>query len=322
VVPHANDNRVLGWDVINEPGPWSDDAVVAFVHHFVSYVNGKMGPKQFTTVGVASSNQQYFVQDLVTLLSFHNYVTTENGTGVLLMHDIKSQQLLGTKLNKPVLLTETVGRPIQPLCEVLRVTKEAHIGWFVWELMLGVDQFSAPNGIGCPPFQGLVLPNGGLYDNVEEQSCLENADSVIWMKDGNFDFVTYDPQDAWKEFKPNQVQWGTCGPIDNTLHYTNTPKANMTFSIFSACQDGPGGALLYFKSGPDCGIFNVYVDDKLSVLERDTYHPTVIWNSRIQVPLACSTKPRKLSVIATGTKNPASSDAYIQIVGLSIMCPF
>jgi len=293
------------------------------VRHFVSYVNSKMGPNQFTTVGVASSQQQDYIQDLVTLLSFHNYVTTENGTGALLMQDIKSQQQLVTKLKKPVLLTETMGRPIHPLCEVLRVTNEARIGWFVWELMIGIDQFSLPNGPGCPPFQGLVFPNGDMYDNVEELACLENADGVIWMKDGNSDLVTYVPNDAWTAWhNTKQLQWGTCGPIDDTLHYTKTPNANVTFSLISACKNGPGDALLYYKQGPDCGIFDVYVDDKLAIIQLDAYNPTVIWNYRITVPLACSTTPTKMSIITSGKRNPSSTDAYVQIVGLSVLCPF
>jgi len=166
---------VLIWDMHNEPD-FSVPHIVDFIAHTATVLASLDAKGRPRTVGLASSGQQGLVQDIVTMLSFHNYDGSSGGA--MLARDIAAQRALAQRLGKPVIITESMSRPNDPLTSVLPavfgcinataaagkggpppydfaqgflpsgndVAPAAPIGWFVWELMLGVDQFNSDWG--------------------------------------------------------------------------------------------------------------------------------------------------------------------------------
>lgn len=239
----GNSRAIFVWDIMNEPAFGDGPSVVDFIAHMSALVAANDAVGRPRTVGIASSSQQALVQEHVSMLSFHNY--NGGGAGAALAQDIAGQQALGAQLGLPVLLTESMSRPADPLSGVLPAvygcfnasSKAERIGWcvrpdfflvqcgtngvscrrmsppcacrFVWELMLGVDQF---NNDWQSPYQGLVYPSwgssghvGGTFWAPSEQALLElyvdrgNSTSPCPPKPQNGSFI---PDTGWN---PNRI---------------------------------------------------------------------------------------------------------------------
>jgi len=177
---------VLMYDLHNEPA-FGVPRMVDFIAHVGATIQALEGANaRPRTVGVADSGSQSLVQDVVTLLSFHNY--DGGGGGMNLARDISGQRALADRINKPLLLSEVMSRPTDLLTSVMpavsgcfnvsaRVLPGAPasgaVGFFLWELMLGVDQF---NSDWDSPYQGMVFPdwapNSGSFRYPEELALL------------------------------------------------------------------------------------------------------------------------------------------------------
>lgn len=160
---HRADSRVLGWDIHNEPPISQDPALLPFMQHWIDVVNGLIDHRiQFTCVGGAQSapHTEPALSNL-TVLTYHDYSSTT------LSKDVAQAQVIGRKLRKPTLVTECMARVPSDgyefgdsLRAVLRGTNgcdggAAATGFFIWELMLGVDQFTYD---WHRPYQGLLYP--------------------------------------------------------------------------------------------------------------------------------------------------------------------
>ena len=156
---HKDDQRIVMWDVMNEPTctsfykkPEDMEAIHMFLKQALGWVKAQQ-PSQPRTVGLMHSKELNLVQDDMDVLGFHNYRKD-------LCEDIRHVQELGRKLGKPVILNEVVMRPQQPFDFAVPILREEKIGWVFWELMFGKTQFTRD----ANSIQGLIYPDGTCRD--------------------------------------------------------------------------------------------------------------------------------------------------------------
>ncbi len=104
--------------------------------------------------------------------------------------------------------------------------------------------------------------------------------------------------------------WRGQGPRGDGLHYANTANATATWE-----SHGSTVALVH-KIGPDCGMARVLIDGApVPGAPLDTYGATVEWNHRTVLATNLPSGRHTVTIIALGTKNEKSTNAYVQIVG-------
>ena len=320
-----NSRAVFLWDIHNEPN-FQLPNIVPFIAH-TAQVLRKLDSRPITS-GIASAAEQHFVQDIVSALSFHDYDGSLGGAP--LRATIDAQQALAASLEKGLLLTESMSRPSDLLDAVLPAVTgcvssppSPRIGYFLWELMLGVDQF---NNDWDRPFQGIVFPSAasnppwnkvpGAWWSADERAlfsafaattarCPQPSNATTFIPD-TCSCIEYGPPEAW-------TAWQGDGPVDGTLHYSNTiATAEVTLP---GCTE----AALVIKCGPDCGIMDVYFDGVLVAPNVDSFSTSVDWGFRIPLGGGLNpNSPHTALVVATGRSNPASSNAYTQVVGVEL----
>jgi hypothetical protein len=156
----SRDRRIIAWDLYNEPQ--ARDSSVALVRDVFTWARS-VGPSQPLTAC-------WYGALLSDITSMHFYVspTREPDEAQRAIESAKS-------FGRPVVATEALGRPNHgELHEILPLFDENRIGWYLWELMIGVDQtrYQWPNS---PPvadgvvFQGLLHPDGTPYSEDEMQ---------------------------------------------------------------------------------------------------------------------------------------------------------
>jgi len=323
------------FDVMNEPA-FGAAGTLDFILHMSATLAAIDAQERPRTVGIASSSEQGLVSGLenITLLSWHSYDGGGEPAGADLARDIARQQALGASLGKAVLLTESMGRPSDGLSAVLPATAgcippAAPIGFFVWELMLGVDQF---NDNWAAPYQGLVFPSraprglGGTWWSASERALVAAYFAAGAPPPcpappppfpGNNSFAPDTDGAVWSWSPPNAwTAWSGAGPIDGTLHYANAGGAIATLASPPG-NTAPVAALsVVYKRGPDCGIIALALDGETVVAALDAYAPDVDWAAVVTLPLRSgSATSWVLDVLVTGTKNASSSNTYGQIVG-------
>jgi hypothetical protein len=179
---YANDSRLLGWDMHNEPDFDNDPNMLPFVTRMFALIQQvDANPDHVATTGLISASQQPMVAPLVRTLSFHDYDGGGRVPGANLAATIAQQQQFAASVGKGLLLTECMGRPNDALAAVLFAVSgcvspaasdaapssssaaaavaassspPSPIGFFLWEAMAGRDQFDT----GWFPYQGLLYP--------------------------------------------------------------------------------------------------------------------------------------------------------------------
>lgn len=330
VVAHfSDDHRLLGWDVMNEPD-FGNENMIEFLQHFVALVSDiDTSPTHIVTVGIASHTQQSYVQSFVNTLSFHCYDGA--GNGAMLAATIHEQQTIAATLGKAVILTESMGRPGQSLAAVLpavlgcltdAVPDTAPVGFFIWELMLGSDQF---NDDWSQPYQGLLYPGGaagaqaGQWWSPDERDLWYNYTRIygphggcqprppgrrIVIPDTDDSRLHYMPAGAW-------TAWTGEGPQNGTLHYARQAGSFVQLQAWQATA-----VEIVHKVGPDCGIMEVQIDGQ-AAHKYDTYAREVDWGRITSVATSLPTGPaHNLTITVTGQASPSSSDAYVQLVAV------
>ncbi len=105
---------------------------------------------------------------LSDLTAIHFYVSPTRRPAEARLQ-IESAKSYGT----PVVVTEALGWPNHgELHEILPLFAEHRIGWYLWELMIGVDQTryqwpGSPHAAETIVFQGLLYPDGTPYSGEE-----------------------------------------------------------------------------------------------------------------------------------------------------------
>lgn len=214
------------------------------------------------------------------------------------------------------------------------------VGFFVWELLLGVDQF---NENWSSPYQGLIFPQwaggerAGTFRYADEQSLIASyfapgpppcpVPQNAFYPDTSSSW-SYSPASAW-------TAWSGVGPVDGTLHYANEGGAVATLAVSpvaraaaksasasawtSAAAAATSAALvLVHKRGPDCGIFSISLNGAVVQAAYDSYDADVNWAAELRVPLTDASQPFVLNIEASGLRNASSSNSYAQVVGLRV----
>jgi hypothetical protein len=156
---HKDDERVLGYDIMNEPHYWNP-MITPFIAHWANVISA-LDSLHFTCSGGSSPVPNTEGLENLTALTYHVY--TSAGDGAVAAGNVAAAQELGASLHKPTMLTETMRRyppRNDSLYDVLRSVNGCAAGaklegFFVWELMLGSDQFTRN---WAHPFTGLLYP--------------------------------------------------------------------------------------------------------------------------------------------------------------------
>lgn len=150
----GGDHRVVAWDLYNEPR--SDDESVALLKDVFGWARA-VGPSQPLTACWYGS----LLSD-VTSIHFYTSPTRQPDEARRVIESARSY-------DRPVVATEALGRPNHgELQEIIPLFGRHGIGWYLWELMIGVNQtrYQWPDS---PPvsdeivFQGLLFPDGTPY---------------------------------------------------------------------------------------------------------------------------------------------------------------
>ena len=308
---YRNDDRILMWDVMNEPfctyhadTEEGREKIWAFLAHFLDVVREK-DPTHPLTVGYMNSDSLLRLIDKIDVLGWHNYDGDMNS----LRANINYVKGLGQKYGKPVLISEIAKRDTgQHFSKFMPVLREEKIGWYFWELMLGNTQFSR----GSNPIQGVITTEGKSFNPVEISIILD-----VDIKEAEAMFPKRLPvemvlRDGAITYKGAWTRWSGRGPRNGYLFYANDADslAELTFTNKTEVS-------IAHKVGTDCGIAEVWLDGKL-VKEIDTYSPVDDWyRATVLISgLAKTDVPRTIEIKSTGRKNPKSTDSYVQIVGI------
>lgn len=174
------------------------------------------------------------VLPLVDIVDWHCYNGAGNGAAVAA--EIASMQAIAGV--KPLLLTEVIARPSQPLAAALPVARAAGVGVFIWALIFTPGNWwSVPYLPGGPPFQGFLFPNGTAYDEVEEVALLQRRSGSVVYRAANFDanapFIFgggWTPMAAGCSAASCEYQ-SSKGPREGAAQSTTDSGANVTITL-------------------------------------------------------------------------------------------
>ena len=87
---------------------------------------------------------------------------------------------------KPLVLTEWLARPAQPLASAYPVILKGKVAAYNWALVFVncSTGWAKPVGPGDPPFQGMIWPNGTVFDDMEEGECMRTQCTTLRCKHG------------------------------------------------------------------------------------------------------------------------------------------
>lgn len=168
VVGHfGQDERILLWDVYNEPGNSKlDERSLPLLEAVFSWARAAK-PSQPLSAGVWYGNKtlndyQLEASDVIT---FHNYNDAAN---------LKAEIASLKKLGRPVICTEWMARTRNSTVEThLPIFKEANVGCLCWGLVRGktntIYPWNSPKGAKEPAvwFHDLLRPDGAAYNPAE-----------------------------------------------------------------------------------------------------------------------------------------------------------
>jgi hypothetical protein len=170
-----NDNRILIWDVYNEPGPGftsdknTSHALVKAAFGWIRQVN----PIQPVTVGSYANPKSFTLHQYSDILSHHDY----GGRGL-----DKVFEKMYKEYRRPILVTECMMHGGSGSFQnILPVYSKYNIGWYNWGLVAGKSQCYYPYGSRL----GSIMPRTWLCE-------------VFWL-----DGKPYDPEEIEliKDFK-------------------------------------------------------------------------------------------------------------------------
>jgi hypothetical protein len=152
------------WDVMNEPliTSWIQAeepergrrvaTIWAFVHHFCGVMK-QLDAEHPITVGVAFAHRLAEVGTDVDVLSFHDYRPARGAIREHIAEGLK----LAEQLSKPIFISELgcLARA-NPYDMTLEICRQVGIGWYLWELMIGVSRWR--------DIHGIVYPDGTVRD--------------------------------------------------------------------------------------------------------------------------------------------------------------
>lgn len=156
---------LLLWDIHNEPlmtgyvfdhtgdeRKAREERVWTFVRHFCDFFH-QHDPVNPLTVGVAFESEMEYIQASCDVLSFHDYSPAKDQMDAA----YKKSVAFAASVNKPVFCSEMCCTArANPYEIAIQVADENHIGYFIWELMVGKSFWNNRHGI--------VYPDGTIRD--------------------------------------------------------------------------------------------------------------------------------------------------------------
>ncbi len=170
---HLGDDRILLWDVVNEPwcmARWNDPvqraAIRRFIEHFCKVVKD-LKPEAPITVGLTTLDRVELVEDWVDVVTFHMYQGEVEPQPEIWARRLKRARQYSDRTGKPILLTEwgypawyiqggkgrSIGDEQQRAFyeQILPLVEQSKIGWCIFDLVMGYGPFAhvsvlKPNG--------------------------------------------------------------------------------------------------------------------------------------------------------------------------------
>ena len=152
------------WDIMNEPlitswvmeeTPEREErkgTIWNFVHHFCGVMK-ELDSGHPITVGVANVATLAHVETYVDVLSYHDYLPTRAAIRAQIDDGIR----VAKANQKPIFISELACLArANPYDVTLEICQEAGIGWYLWELMIGVSRWR--------DIHGVVYPDGTVRD--------------------------------------------------------------------------------------------------------------------------------------------------------------
>jgi hypothetical protein len=164
----GRDDRILMWDLYNEPGNRKqDERSLPLLCKVFEWARG-LEPSQPLTAGIWTSNRvmNTFLVEASDLITFHNYDTAE-----VLTAEITELRQYG----RPLICTEWLRRGYSEVATCLPVFKKEQVGCCNWGLVSGKTQTIYPwgslEGGSEPPlwFHDLLRSDGSPFNPEEVQ---------------------------------------------------------------------------------------------------------------------------------------------------------
>jgi hypothetical protein len=157
---HSQDKRIIAWDLYNEPKLAEESH--SLVHNAFKWAREAKPMQPLTSC--------WYGNLLSDVVSIHFYMNPEKDSE-------RANRVIqcAKSYGKPILATEILGRPNHgELHQVVPLLSNHEIGWYLWELMIGVDQTryqwpKSPKVDESIVFQGLIYPDGKPYSEKETQ---------------------------------------------------------------------------------------------------------------------------------------------------------
>ena len=287
---------VIAYEADNEPTSY----MIAYLINCTlpALVAASRSPNVDISVGLAHVGEVAAVKNFVTTLNWHSYNGKDNGGG--LHGEIKELQKYVNKFNPPkqLVLTEWLARPAQPLASAYPVIRDSGVAAYNWALII-VDcttHWNRPVVPADPPFQGMIWPNGTVFDDVEEGECMRNQCKTLkyvhhCCNNMNADGLALNSLWAFSGVQ-NGSDWLTKifgspnfklpGPREGSMRWTNISGAS--FAI-GPLPTGTKRVALYLPVSSRGAEYTVQLDGK-QIYAGTTMSDTSEWVARTVLPVA------------------------------------
>jgi len=183
----GNEPALAFWDASNEPdynaaGVPADRQQKRFeIARQIAAALHELDKKTPVTIGVAYETNMETLADAVDVLSFHDYLATR----AAISNDIVRAKAFAAQSGKQVMDTEIgcIARA-NPYDVTLDEHMNAHVGWYVWELMI-TKRWGDVHGVFYPDgtVRDPAIPAAmfGLFRNRTTNAILENVNRENWV---------------------------------------------------------------------------------------------------------------------------------------------
>lgn len=183
----GNEPALAFWDASNEPdynaaGVPADRQQKRFeIARLIAAALHELDKKTPVTIGVAYERNMETLADAVDVLSFHDYLPTR----AAISNNIVRAKAFAAKSGKQVMDTETgcIARA-NPYDVTLEEHMNAHIGWYIWELMV-TERRGDVHGVFYPDgtVRNPAIPAAmfGLFRNRSDNALPENVNRENWV---------------------------------------------------------------------------------------------------------------------------------------------
>lgn len=166
IVAHELKGVVTGYEADNEPAPYAMGYVqTCTLPALLKATQAASHPDVVVGVGFAHVNQVASMANATTSLNWHCYNGAGNGGGI--QSEIDQIQRIADTFTppKPLILTEWLARPAQPLVGAYPVIRDSKVSAYNWALVFDncTTGWDKPAGPGDPPFQGNAIPQCFLF---------------------------------------------------------------------------------------------------------------------------------------------------------------